>query len=93
MGRKIAIWIVIGAAVAGVWVLIALAAGPSINFGRSAVVAITAPASLLGRRMPMTFYWFIVLNGAFYGVVGGAIALLARQFRPSLPPATPRAGI
>jgi hypothetical protein len=40
------------------------------NLSRSSLVAITAPASLLGRAMPLKYYWFILLNGVAYAVLG-----------------------
>ena len=49
------------------------------NLGHSSIVAITAPASLLGRVMPLTYYWFIPLNGVAYLFVG----LATEWLRPS----------
>jgi cytochrome c biogenesis protein CcdA len=48
------------------------------NLGRSSILAITAPASLLGRAMPLKYYWFILLNGVAYVLFG----LLVELFRP-----------
>jgi len=42
---------------------------------------ITAPASYLGRRAPLAFYWFILLNAAMYAVVGLGTEFLRRQHR------------
>ena len=76
MNRRISLWLLIGLIVAGCWVVVGLVAGPSYNLGRSTVVAITAPASLLGRRVPLGMAWFILLNGSLYAIVGVAIEFL-----------------
>ena len=81
MGRKIGIWTFIGFIVACGWVGIGIALGPSYNLGHSTLVSITAPASLLGRRVPLTFYWFILLNAAVYAVVGLGTEFLRRHHR------------
>jgi hypothetical protein len=81
MGRKIGIWTFIGFIVACGWVGIGIALGPSYNLGHSTLVSITAPASLLGRRVPLTFYWFILLNAATYAVVGLGTEFLRRHHR------------
>jgi len=49
------------------------------SLGHSSIVAITAPASLLGRAMPLKYYWFILINGAAYALLGLATEL----FRPA----------
>lgn len=81
MGRKIGIWALVGIIVACCWVVIGIVVGPSYNLGRSTLVLITAPASFLGRRVPLTFYWFILLNAATYPVVGLGIEVVRRQHR------------
>jgi hypothetical protein len=81
MGRNIGIWTLIGFIVACGWVGIGIALGPSYNLGHSTLVSITAPASLLGRRVPLTFYWFILLNAATYAVVGLGTEFLRRHHR------------
>ena len=81
MGRNIGIWTFIGFIVACGWVGIGIALGPSYNLGHSTLVSITAPASLLGRRVPLTFYWFILLNAATYAVVGLGTEFLWRHHR------------
>jgi hypothetical protein len=50
-----------------------MAAGPTHNLGRWPIVAITAPAALLGRHMALRYQWFILLNGAIYALLGLAI--------------------
>jgi hypothetical protein len=40
-----------------------------------------APASLLGRRAPLAFYWFILLNAVTYAVVGLGMEVLRRHYR------------
>jgi len=34
---------------------------------------------LLGRMMPLSYYWFILFNGACYAVVGLAIEIARRS--------------
>jgi hypothetical protein len=81
MKRRLAIWALVGFAVAFCWFLISLMLPPRYmyNLGRSSILAITAPASLLGRAMPLKYYWFILLNGAAYVLLGLATEL----FRPA----------
>lgn len=81
MNRRISFWFVIGIVVACLWVLVAYAAGPSYNLGRSTLVAVTAPASLVGRSIPLAMPWFILLNGALYAGVGFAAELLRTPHR------------
>ncbi len=81
MSRKIGIWALVGFIVACCWVAIGVVVGPSYNLGRSTLVSITAPASFLTRRVPSTFYWFVLLNTAVYAVVGLGTEVLRRQDR------------
>lgn len=70
MRRRVTLWVFLGILVACAWVAIALFAGLSYNAGRSTLAAITAPAALLGRKMPLGAPWFILLNGGLYGIIG-----------------------
>lgn len=70
MRRRILLWMLFGILVAFFWATVALVAGPSYNPGRSTIAAVTAPAALLERKMPLSIGWFIVLNGGLYGIVG-----------------------
>jgi hypothetical protein len=72
MQRRLGLWALMGLAIACCWFLISLMLPPSYmyNLSRSSLVAITAPASLLGRAMPLKYYWFILLNGVAYAVLG-----------------------
>lgn len=70
MRRNICVWALIGFFVACCWVLVGITLGPGYNLGHWTVVSITAPASVLGRKFPLVFYWFVLLNAAMYGVVG-----------------------
>jgi len=81
MSRNIGSWALIGFIVACSWAVIGIALGPSYNLGHSTLASITAPASYLGRRVPLTFYWFILLNSAIYAVVGLGTEFLRRQHR------------
>ena len=76
MKRRIALWALAGLAVATFWMILGLFTWPNYNFGLSTIVAITAPASLLGRAIPLAYYWFILLNAAVYVLAGFAAELL-----------------
>ena len=76
MSRRIGFWVLFGMTIACCWVAIGFLAGPGYNPGRSTIAAITAPASLLGRKMPLGMLWFVLLNGGLYGVLGLALELL-----------------
>ena len=78
MMRRIGLWALIGLAVALVWFVVGLFTWPNYNLGRWTIVAVTAPASLLGRTMPLAYYWFILLNAAIYALVGLATEVLRR---------------
>jgi hypothetical protein len=80
MKRRVGLWALIGLAVAFFWFIYSTGTAPNPALGRSLLVAITAPASLIGRSMPLAYYWFILLNAAIYAVVGLAAELL----RPSM---------
>jgi hypothetical protein len=82
MVRRISLWTLIGLTVACCWAIVAAFVGPTYNLGRWAAVGITAPASLIGRRMPLGIFWFILLNGGLYAIAGFAIEPL-RKLRHS----------
>ena len=77
--RIVSFWTLIGLAIACCWALVGLLIGPGYNLGHSTLVAITAPASLIGRKMPLAMVWFVALNGALYAVLGFAIELIRRR--------------
>ena len=79
MGRNICTWALTGLFVACCWVLVGVALGPGYNLGHSMIVSITAPASFLGRRLPLTFYWFILLNAAVYAGIGSGAELFRQH--------------
>ena len=81
MNRRVGRWALAGFGVACFWVLFGLMIPPDINIGGWAITAITAPATMIGRAMPLKFYWFIVLNTAIYGLVGLAITWFRRTPR------------
>jgi hypothetical protein len=70
MKRRISFWAIAGFAVAFCWFIYSTVTAPNPAFGRSILIAITAPASLIGRRMPLAYYWFILLNAVIYALVG-----------------------
>ncbi len=78
MKRRISLWALIGSAVASFWVLYVIATAPNPSLMHWSVLAITAPASLLGRTMPLAYYTFILLNGCFYALIGLATELLRK---------------
>ena len=80
MKRRLGLWALLGLAIAGCWFLVSLMLPPQYMYslGHSSLVAITAPASLLGRAMPLKFYWFILLNGVAYAMLGLTAELFLR---------------
>jgi hypothetical protein len=78
MTRRICLWAFGGFAVACCWFIYSTVTWPNPNLARWTIVAITAPASLIGRSMPLAYYWFILLNAAIYALVGLASELLRR---------------
>jgi len=80
MKRRISLWALIGSSVASFWVLYVIATAPNPSLMHWSVLAITAPASLLGRTMPLAakYYTFILLNGGFYALIGLATELLRK---------------
>ena len=80
MKRRIALWALVGLAVASAWVIFGLLAWPHYNLGQWTITAITAPSSLVGRMMPLSYYWFILLNGVCYAALGLATELVRYTF-------------
>ena len=78
MKRRICLWAFAGFAVAVFWLVIGLFTWPNYNLGRWTIVAVTAPASLIGRSMPLSYYWLIVLNTVIYGLIGLGAELFRR---------------
>ena len=78
MKRRIGLWALVGLGVGIFWFIYSTVTAPNPALGRSAIVAITAPASLIGRKMPLAYYWFILLNAAIYALFGLATELLRR---------------
>ena len=81
MNVRIGWWALAGFAVACFWVLFALAAGPEHNIGRWTVAAVTAPASFLGRTIPLAVFWSVIANAAIYAAIGLAAELVRWQLR------------
>jgi hypothetical protein len=76
MKRRISLWALLGAVVASFWVLFSIATAPNPGMTHWTVIAITAPASLLGQSMPLTYYAFILLNASCYALFGLATEAL-----------------
>lgn len=70
MMRRVGWWAMAGFGVAAVWVALVWALWPRVNVGQSWVVAVTAPASMLGRRRRMSWEEFLLLNAGVYAVAG-----------------------
>ena len=71
MSRTVTLWMLTGFVVAGLWVVVGLLFDPHLHsLGHSTLVAFTAPASVLGRRMPLGMGQFVLLNGGIYACVG-----------------------
>lgn len=87
MTRKIALWFLIGFSVAWgwVWFFMAKFPPPASSHAFWTAIDITAPAALL-RHYPLKSYWFVLLNGLAYALVGFAIELV-RQHSPRPVPA------
>ena len=84
MTRKIALWFLVGFAVACAWVVLMMSLGPAtmlrLEHGRYfwTVADITAPVALL-RHYPLKYYWAVLLNALIYAVVGFGIELVRRR--------------
>ena len=78
MTRRLGVWALAGIVVACCWVIAGILAGPEYNLGFSIdagdpvgwLARITAPASLVGLKIPVAFYWFILLNSVAYALIG-----------------------
>ena len=81
MVRRIGFWGLAGLGVACFWVTFGILAGPGYNIGAWTIAVITAPASLLGRTMPLANLSFAILNAAIYGVFGLGAEIILRQHR------------
>lgn len=79
MKRRISLWALLGSSVACFWFLYVIATAPNPGLMHSSILVITAPASLLGRSMPLAYYTFILLNGCFYALIGLATELLLQR--------------
>ena len=81
MTRRLGLWALVGLIVACCWVIIGMTVAPHYNLGRSTFVLVTAPASYVGRKIPLAFYWFILLNAVAYVIVGLAAEGFSRALR------------
>jgi hypothetical protein len=83
MPTRISLWALAGFAVACCWFIYSTVTAPNPNLARWTIVAITAPASVIGRAMPLAYYWFILLNTAIYALFGLATELFRRPIAHS----------
>jgi hypothetical protein len=81
MTRRIALWPLTGFVVASFWILYGIVSAPNPTLSHWTVIAITAPASLLGRTMPLTWYTFALLNAFAYLLIGLATELLRTSLK------------
>ncbi|HEY6305046.1 MAG TPA: hypothetical protein VI488_01145 [Candidatus Angelobacter sp.] len=79
MKQRIGLWALVGFAVACCWVIYGMVTAPNHNLGRWTVVALTVPASLLGRIVPLAVYWVVLLNAAAYALFGFSVELVRRH--------------
>jgi len=89
MNRRIVLWMLFGFMLACCWVVVAALVPHTYNLGfwmreHWTVAAITAPASLLGQRMPLSAVWFVLLNGGVYAMTGLTIELLRRSYHSAI---------
>ena len=89
MKLRIALWFMFGIVVACSWVIFGMTLAHHQNFGHWPIVAITAPASLLGRSLAMKYQAFVALNGVMYAMAGIVFESLRRQVRWMRPQASP----
>ena len=79
MKQRISLWALAGLLVAGCWFLYVTITWPHTNQNVNwTLAAITAPVSMLGRVMPLKYYWFILLNGTAYALFGLMVELMRR---------------
>jgi hypothetical protein len=79
---RICLWVLIGATVTCLWVLVMMLALPHYtNIAHWTIFVITVPASLFLRRGPVTYYEVMFLNAAIYGLIGLAIEPVFRLRR------------
>jgi hypothetical protein len=89
MNRRIALWLLVGLALACCWVAVAALTPHTFNPGfwlrqHWPVAAITAPAFLIARNAGLTVVWFILLNGAVYAIAGLIIELLRKSYHTAV---------
>ena len=70
MVLRVSVWAPIGLGVACGWMYYGMTTGAGQNIGGWTVVAITAPATLIGREIPLAYSTVAFINAAIYAVVG-----------------------
>jgi len=84
MMNRIALWASAGFVVAVLWAFVGSTIGPNYNLGRSIFIAITVPISWIGRRIPLSDYSAVLMNGVAYAIIGLALEpfrFLSRRHR------------
>jgi hypothetical protein len=87
MTRRIALWALIGFAIACGWAIIALAIGPKAGLWDQralwTVAEITCPVAVIGKFVALKFYVVVAINAATYAGIGFAVELLRLTFAPA----------
>ena len=78
MVLRVIVWAVVGIGVACGWMYYGITTGAGQNIGAWTVVAITAPATLIGREIPLAYSTIAFINGAIYAVIGLLIETIWR---------------
>ena len=76
MVLRVIVWAIVGLGVACGWMYYGMTSGAGQNIGDWTVVAITAPATLIGHQIPLAYSTIAFINGAIYAVVGLLIETL-----------------
>jgi hypothetical protein len=76
MKRRVALWALVGFAVACGWAMVALATAPALflndRFFRT-LAEITCPIAVVGKFVPLKYYAVIAINAATYALLGLAL--------------------
>jgi len=92
MLRRVELWALCGLTVALMWAAAFYIVGtgngeyPSqeavmAHLGHSALLLVTAPVALLGRRYAITWYWSALFNAGIYACAGLVVEIVRLAFR------------
>lgn len=97
MKKRIAVWAIVGFAVAGFWAFYFAREAKDNLIGPFvyALAGVTQPIVLLIHQFAVSFYWVLLLNAVTYALIGLVLETLRRQLKdskqlntPSLPAET-----